>query len=215
MTRTSHILARIRELRQDESGATMVEFTLVLMLFLLIFFGLLDFGRLAFNYVTAEKAMHIAARVAAVRPPACAGVPTSNGPGAVSPGEEPPRFGTSCNAASNTCANPGTISCDGSGGNATANEIWTAIQGALPNDATISNQRFSYTYDSDLGFLGGPYVPMITVELQNLTFRFVSPLSNLVALTGGTAPSGLGADITFPTMSVSLPAEDLALGTAG
>lgn len=214
MTLRTRITARLRAFATDETGATLVEFTLVLALYFLLFFGLLDFGRLAFNYVTAEKAMHTAARIAVVRPPACAGVPATNAPGPVAPSSDPPRFGTSCNAASNVCANVATIACNGAAANATASEIWAAVQGGLPNDATIANLRFSYTFDSDLGFLGGPYVPVVTVELQGLNFDFVHPLSGLAALAGGGS-STLGGSITFPTMSVSLPAEDLALGTAG
>ena len=55
----------LRRCARDNNGATLVEFAVVLALFLLIFFGLIDFGRLAFNYVTAEKAMQVASRVAA------------------------------------------------------------------------------------------------------------------------------------------------------
>ena len=200
---------------QDETGATLVEFAIVLSIFLLLFFGLIDFGRLGFHYVNAEKAMQVAARVAAVRPPACPGVPLINARGPVPGGTLPPDFGTSCRAGASICANVGTISCSGSVANPTSSEIWTLIAGALPNDAAINNLKFSYTYDNNLGFLGGPYVPVVTVELQNIDFQFVSPLGALVGLTGAVASPTLGADIPFPPMSVSLPAEDLALGEDG
>jgi len=200
---------------QDEKGATLVEFAVVLSIFLLLFFGLIDFGRLGFHYVNAEKAMQVAARVSAVRPPACPGVPLINARGPTPGGTLPPDFGTSCRAGGNICANVGTISCSGSAANPTANEIWGLIAGALPNDAAVGNLKFSYTYDNNLGFLGGPYVPVVTVELQNLDFKFVSPLGTLAGLAGATASPSLGADIPFPPMSVSLPAEDLALGENG
>jgi TadE-like protein len=206
---------RCRRLVRCEDGATLVELAVVLPVFLLIFFGLIDFGRLAFHYVAAEKAMHIAARVAAVRPPACAGVPQVNARGPVAPSDIPPNFGSLCREGGNVCANPGTISCTGSAANGTANEIWALVQGAMPNDATVANLSFSYAYDSNLGFLGGPYVPLVTVEVQNLNFEFVSPLGALVGLSGGVADPGLGLAIPFPAMSVSLPAEDLALGNNG
>jgi len=200
---------------RDESGATLVEFGIVLAVFLLLFFGLIDFGRLGFHYVHTEKAMQIAARVSAVRPPACPGVPEVHVRGTVAPGTLPPKFGTSCGSGATVCTNPGTITCSGSAANPTANEIWTLISGALPNDAGIDNLRFSYSYDNNLGFLGGPYVPVVTVEVQNLNFQFLSPLGALVGLAGGAANPGLGADIPFPPMSVSLPAEDLAMGNDG
>ncbi|MBD3678496.1 MAG: pilus assembly protein [Rhodobacteraceae bacterium] len=215
MTLRARISRAVGRFGRDEDGATLVEFAIVLSLFLLIFFGLIDFGRMAFHYVVAERGMYVAARVAAVRPPACPGVPESNQRGPTPNNETPPRFGTSCNAGATVCTNPGTISCDGTAGNSTADEVWTIVQGTLPNDATIANLRFSYTYDGNLGFLGGPYVPVVTVELQNLNFQFVSPLAALVGLAGGAASPGLGDDIAFPSMSVSLPAEDLAMGTNG
>ena len=217
MTQTyvKRLQARIARFGKDESGTTLVEFTFVLVLFLLIFFGLIDFGRMAFHYVTAERAMHVAARVAAVRPPACAGVPEFNARGPVGPTEIPPDFGTSCNAGANVCQAVTTVTCGGSAGNATATEIWNIVRGTLPNNATIANLSFSYEHDTNLGFLGGPYVPVVTVELQNLQFDYISPLGALVGLTGAVADPNLGASISFPNMSVSLPAEDLAMGNNG
>jgi len=207
--------ARITRFGADETGTTLVEFTFVLVLFLLIFFGLIDFGRMAFHYVTAERAMQVAARVAAVRPPACGGVPEFNARGPVGPTEIPPDFGTSCNIGANICQAVATVTCTGSAANATANEIWNIVRGTLPNSATIANMSFSYEHDNNLGFLGGPYVPVVTVELQNLQFDYISPLGALVGLTGAAADANLGASISFPDMSVSLPAEDLAMGDNG
>jgi len=205
----------IRRFRANEDGAAIVEFTIAMPLFLFVFFGLLDFGRLAFHYVTAERAMHVAARVAAVRPPACNGVPLINARGLISQSTLPPDFGTACSAASDVCAAAVAVTCVGNSANATASEIWTLIQGAMPNDATIANLSFNYDYDRNLGFLGGPYVPVVTVEVQNLNFQFLSPLSAIVGISGAAVAPGLGSDIPFPPMSVSLPAEDLALGTDG
>jgi hypothetical protein len=205
----------VRLVYRDESGSALIEFGIVLSVFLLLFFGLIDFGRLGFHYVQAEKAMQVAARVAAVRPPVCPGVPETHVRGAVAPGTLASDFGTSCRAGPTICLNPGTFTCSGSAGNATSNEIWTLITGALPNNADITNLEFSYSYDNNLGFLGGPYVPVVTVELQNLDFQFVSPLGALVGLTGGVADANLGLDIPFPPMSVSMPAEDLASGDNG
>ena len=211
----TRLRATLTRLKADEQGTTLVEFALVLAAFLLIFFGLIDFGRMAFHYVTAERAMHVAARVAAVRPPACAGVPAVNLRGPVAQNALPPDYGTSCNAANNVCAVAASVTCAGDATDATAAEIWALVRGTLPNDAAITNLRFRYDYDDNLGFLGGPYVPVVTVELENLWFRFVSPLGTLVALAGGNAPQGLGNAIRFPDMSVSMPAEDLAQGNNG
>ena len=135
-SRASHIMRRFRE---NESGATLVELAIVLPIFLLIFLGLIDFGRMAFHYVTVEKSMQVATRIAVVRPAACAGVPEfiARGTTTVTP---PPKFGTSCSDGINICANPGLIQCAGSADNATASEIWAIVRGAFPNDATIANE---------------------------------------------------------------------------
>lgn len=205
--------ARWRRFREDESGTTLTELAVALGCFLFIFFSLIDFGRLGYHYVTAEKAMHLATRIAVVRPPACTGVPQVNARGPLT--SPAPRFGSSCAGASGTCANPGTVSCPGSASNATAAEIWDVVGAAMPQGTTIANLHFSYAFDENLGFLGGPYVPMVTVELRNTQFAFVSPLGQLAQVAGATNSSGLGATINLPSFSVSMPGEDLALGTNG
>jgi len=155
--------------KRDESGATLVELAIVLPVFLLIFLGLIDFGRMAFHYVATEKSVQVAVRVAAVRPPACAGVPEfiARGTTTITPR---PKFGTSCRVGTNICADPGIIQCSGATTNATAEEVWNIVRGAFPNDATIANLSFSYSSDPNLGFLGGPYTPVVTVEIQDLDF---------------------------------------------
>ncbi len=205
----------LRRFRRDESGTTLVELAILIPLFLLIFFALIDFGRMGAEYVMADKAMQLASRLAVVRLPACPGVPVSYTRGAVPPGSMPPRFGTSCAAGGSICANPGTITCAGVAGDPTSDEIWTAIAPLMPQGSDVGNLSFSYGYDQNLGFLGGPYVPVVTVEIQNLNFQFVTPLSGLAALATGGTGSGPPATLPFPAMSMSLPGEDLNLGENG
>jgi Flp pilus assembly protein TadG len=128
------ITRRLRELGKDDSGTTLVEFAIVFVIFLVVMFALVDFGRLAYRFVVADKAMQIASRVATVRPAACPGVPESYSRGG-STAEPPYRFGTSCNADSGICNNPGTITCSGDASNATAVEVWNRIQPLMPLDA--------------------------------------------------------------------------------
>lgn len=216
MSRFAQILRRFRA---DESGTTLVELAFVIPLFLLLFFSLIDFGRMGGEFVMADKAMQIATRIAVVRPAACAGVPSSTTRGTVPAGTTPPRFGTACSAPAATgvtiCAPVATVTCTGVATNATANEIWTAIAPLMPAGSTIANLTFRYEYDSNLNFLGGPYAPVVTVELSNLNFNFVTPLAGLAALATGGGGTGPAASVTFPAMSMSLPAEDLNLGTGG
>lgn len=189
----------------------------MLAIFLLLFFGLIDFGRLAYSYVMAEKAMQRAARIAAVRPAVeCKAVTLPMFHERVSDTTNP--LGTPCRNGG-VCFAEETLECrlneaDTAEGAATAEEIWLAIEGLMPSNAAPANVKITYSFDpnGDLGFLGGPYVPVVTAEIENLPFQFVSPLGGLAELAGATGPSGLGSDITYPPMSVSLPGEDLAQG---
>ena len=98
-------------------------------LFLGLTFALVDFGRAFFQWVMAEKATQIAARVAAVRVPACSGVPSLNLKR--SPNDASVRYGLSCADASLPCADPGSVTCAGDPGSPLAAAIM-ARTGALP-----------------------------------------------------------------------------------
>lgn len=220
MNRRHSFPVSARQLRHNESGAALVELSVCIALFLLIFFMLLDFGRMAYNYVTAEKSLQIAARMAVVRPPVCNGVPQTNQRGdAITP-----RFGSRCDTATGVCASPTIPSCTGgdaglsAAGNATADAIWARVQPLLPNNATEANLRYTYSYDEDLNFLGGPFVPVVRVELINLDFQFLGVFAALAEAAGVTDTGDLDEmetnGVSFG-LSVSLPGEDLALGTNG
>ena len=213
---------RVRHFCADEGGASLVEFALVVTLFLFLLLGIIDFGRIGHMWVGANKATQLAARLAAVRPPACPGVPQFNVRGTAL---SPPAFGALCRAGSDICLPAPVVACQGVATNATALEIYTAIRPLAPT-TTIDQMRYTYAFDPNLGFLGGPYVPMVTVELGDpplrrgdptvpLTFPFISPLWPFVtALTGQSSDLGR-VGLKLPVMSVSLPGEDLNLGTGG
>lgn len=210
MTYLRNTLYFARFLR-DESGAAMVEFAMVAGLFFLMLFQLLDFGIFASTNVIAEKSTQVAARVAAVRPPACAGVPERLAVGTASP---EPRAGTSCRAVANACAVQATVSCVGDAGNSTASEIWDRISTSLPGGTQISDLNFIYAQDQNLGYVGGPYVPEVTVELTLPAFSFSAPIGALAGLvSNGTG--GFSGSPQYRTISISLPGEDLAIGTDG
>ncbi len=214
MRKTVFFPGYLQRFAREEGGTTLVELAVVLPVFLLLFLGLIDFGRVGSEYVMAEKAMQLASRIAAVRPAACAGVPLMNARGTGLIAGVPPHYGAACSAATGICINAGVQTCNGAATNATAAEIWAAIRPLMPTHATIANLRFSYAYDPRLGFLGGPYVPMVTLEIQNLNFQFATPLSALAGVAGSSVAAP-GATLPFPPMSTSLPAEDLALGNSG
>jgi hypothetical protein len=179
----------------DEAGAAMVEFAMVVGVFFFIFFQIINFGIFASNHLMAEKSTQIATRIATVRPAACSGVPDRYARGTASPA---PRFGTSCGAVPNACAIPVTTSCDGSDSNATASEIWARIGPTLPGGTKISDLKFIYAADPNLGYLGGPYVPRVTVELNLPAFQLFT--------TGQPQ---------YRVFSITSPGEDLAAGING
>ena len=215
---------RMIRYRNRSVGQSLVEFALAIWIFLLIFLGALDFGRFLFNYYHAERAMHLAARIAVVRPPACTGVPDTHE--ALSGGTTA-RYGTACRAG-NICENygnapftcTGDMDTDNVPDNATVQEIWDVIAGGLPRGSRPSNLNFTYSYDENMGFLGGPFTPEVTVELTGVRFRFLTPLGRMGEMIGASQNSTLDdfsdADgIPFPPMGVSMPGEDLNLGTGG
>jgi len=192
----------------DQRGAAMVEFAIVCLVFFISLFQLFDFGLFASNNLMAEKATQLAARIAVTRPPACSGVPDRINASALSPA---PRYGTNCRNATGTCAAVTTASCAGVATNATASEIWTRISPMLPSDVVIGDLQFTYTFDDQLGYLGGPYTPMVTVELTLNDFSFVSPITEWAIFGSGNGTHTM----SYRTISISLPGEDLALGTNG
>lgn len=201
------IWSQIKRFKRDETGATLVEFAMVMPVFLLLFFGLIDFSRVGFSYVMAGKATERAVRQAVVRAPLCVGVPETNLRG--SNGDPSLRFGNSCNIASDLCQFTATVSCSLDITTPGGADIWAEVASMMPSNAAPENLQVSYQYDSDLGFLGGPYTPIVTVEIQNLNFEFVTPLGALVTLAGVSGTQTLGDDYAFPSMSASLPAEAL------
>lgn len=201
-----------RRFLRDETGANLVEYSLVVILFLFLLFAIIDFGRLANAWVGANKATQVAARLATVRTPACAGVPTLNQRG---PALIPPNYGSLCRAVTGACADPGEIACAGTSLNPTASEIYQRVIPLLPPGTRIDQLRFRYGFDPNLGFLGGPYVPMVTVELEGVDFIFVSQLGQFIRFLTGSQSTLGSRPLAIPTMSVSLPGEDLALGIGG
>jgi hypothetical protein len=232
MVRVSSIQSAFRRFRSAEHGTTMVEFAICIALFLLILFAILDFSRLGYQWVSAEKAAQRGVRLAAVRPAICPGVPLIHqrlsiyGP-AVYPA------GTLCSQDGGICFQPAPSVCrlDGTGvDTAAATEIWNSISPLLPDNFTRNNVQMTYSYDRNLGFVGGPYVPWIEMRLVGSTldsanncqgnpcFEFVTPLSSLAgaAAASGTADMpNEGSKIPMPGVSATLPAEDMNQGVQG
>lgn len=208
----------LRRFGRDASGAALVEFAIVLPLLLLLIFAAFDFGRLFWLESAARKAADMAVRVAAVRAPLCPGVPrfhTIDPAAAVAP-DGPPRYGTLCREGG-ICADGGVQTCtldaaSGPGAAATRDEIRGIVSALLPGIATPANLRITYTHDARLGFLGGPYTPVISAEFVDLEVSFVTPLGRLTGIASRQATGGMSDTVRFPSMYAALPAEDLGHG---
>ncbi|WP_420585313.1 TadE/TadG family type IV pilus assembly protein [Ruegeria sp.] len=194
---------------RKEKGAALVELGMVIPLFLVLIFALLEYGRLYFSVTMSQKAMHIASRLATVGPSQCGALPTTHTLAAGAPTGT--RFGTLCRG-SNICAVPALPApCQLNTSTAYGGRIWNEINALLPFGTTPANVQFTYTHDTRLGFLGGPYTPVVTAELVNADFNFVLPIGPLAALAAGSTATS-PTTISIPAMSTSVPAEDLAVG---
>ncbi len=197
----------------NRNGSVLTEFAVVLPLFLILLFSIIDFGQIYLRWILAEKATDIAARIAAVRPPVCANVTDFNDQTFVSQFFDVP-FGTSCVALLFICSEPVTRSCTGDEAiGDTFDEIIASAGGLLPATLAPSNLRFTYQ-TTGLGFLGGPYIPTVTVEIVgDVEVPFITPLGPLLATFYG---GGTGLDNpSMPSMRATLPAEDLVEGGPG
>lgn len=194
---------------RQESGATLVEFAMVFGVFIFLIFGIIDFARFGFAHVMAEKATETAVRSAVVSPAICNGLPERNirASDAILSSVYP--NGTLCSTDGGICADPGTTTCRASMDDATSAAIWARVAPLLPNTAEIENLEFSYSYDPALGRLGAAYAPVVSAQLADLQFDFISPLGALAGFAAQSGDTGLGASFTFPGLSASLPAEDL------
>lgn len=199
----------LTRLRRDDSGATLVEFAIVMGIFLFLLFGLIDFARLGLTNVMAEKATETAVRTAVVSPAVCSGLPSVNRRGTAGLLALDMPNGTRCSARSGLCVAPQPVTCLGNASQAQASLIWDRVAPLMPGNATIANLRFTYSYDANLNRVGARYAPIVTVEIVNLDFEFISPLGALAAFAGSTEGTDLGQTYSFPAMSASLPAEDL------
>lgn len=221
---------KIKRFGKDDAGTTLVEYAISISLFLLILFAIIDFSRLGYNWVVAEKGMQRAVRIAAVRPPVCDGVPlvhliSSTATGSYRPGDLCSTGGGICNSVTIQCRLDEFPTDDDGAAQSTSDEMWAALVSLLPQGTTRENVQLTYAYDPRLGFVGGPYIPLITARLVanrdgpncsgELCFAFVTPLSALAASAGASNSSGIPGTIPFPGISVTLPAEDMNHGMNG
>jgi hypothetical protein len=198
----------IRLFFSDQRGGPLAEFALVIGLLFVVGIFVFEISRFYMRAAMAEYATHLAVRIAAVRPPVCSEIPDRN-----EPASSGALFGTMCSDSSAPCAvpEPDPQTCPGAAGNPVVDEIFATIRPLLPTGATPANLQFQYEA-TNLGYLGGPYIPMTSVSLQNLQHQFILPLGQLFAPWGGAGGAG---SVPLGPLTAAMPGEDLNAGTGG
>lgn len=190
----------------DRSGASAVEFALVLPLLLFMMFGIIDGGRFLWEINRAEKATQVGARVAIVTDTLDDGLANhsylgdTSGGSALLQGDVIPAAALGvlvCNSSGCTCSS-GTCPTVSLPGNYSTRfgRIVTRMSQMKP-DIAASNVTVAYR-GSGLGYAGDPngidIAPLVTVELTGLQFR---PLTGLMLAT-----------FNLPAFRTTLTAED-------
>lgn len=215
------VYAEFKRNLRDESGATMVEFTAVVLLFFISAFGIIDAGYIYYQWNSATKAVQFGARLAAVSTPVPSDLKNYTGlSSTVLPGMPMPNYSWVCNGATSQCTS--TL-----GGNTYTLAAMQAIVFGRDNAgvrklaclATETNPRlygmcnfydkidagkviirYDYTGLGYAGRPGGP-VPTITVSLQNITYNYFF-LGALLGLNSVNLP-GLATTVTGEDLSAA------------
>lgn len=199
-----------RSFWDDESGATMLEFTVGMMTFFVILFGIIEFTYIFYQWNAATKAVQFGARLAAVSDPVSSDLKTMTGlGGGTDPGEAMPYFVRTCTA---TTATGSGGSCSGGTYEAAAMQAIVFGRNAAGDPLTAcgapsgnslrngmcnyfsninSAQRVEIKYEhTALGYAGRPGgpVPTITVSLTGISYNFIF-LNSLMGFVGAPVPA--------------------------
>jgi Flp pilus assembly protein TadG len=191
-------MANWARLLRDQTGATMVEYTLVFTLMMLLTFGLIEFGVVFYQYNAAEKATQIGARYIATRGPALTGL------GDCAPGSTTGyNAGVYCSSVTGSSGAIATCNANAPTGNCQAavlTALVTRMQQFAPN---IQAQNVQVVYrGAGLGFVGrGSPVPLVTVRLTGMTYSYIT-LNALLGLP----------PLAMPSFDATIVGEDLADG---
>lgn len=180
---------------RDETGATMIEATLVITLLLTLVLGFVDFGHAFYQWNAANKAVQAGARLAAVSSPVAVAsilsAATTNDLTLIGQPMASGSFSFTCTSTSCT---------SGSAFDAAAfNRIATRMEQFFPG---IDRTGIRITYAATgLGYWSRPggAVPTIRVSIENQPFEFFF-LGGLLGF----------ANITMPNMLSTITGEDLS-----
>ena len=189
-------------IRSNNDGATLVEFTLIAPLLLLITFSFVEFGFLFYQFSNAQKATQLGAREASTRF-MISGIEDCW----VSTAE---LAGTDCASIDNSGVSPIVCTGDNPGGcNATGvAAVVTEMQRVFP---TLQPSNIEVTFSpTNLGFVGrGKPIPAVTVTVNDLTYDYIviGVLYNVLA-----GDNALAGTIGITSAETTLIGEDIGDG---
>ena len=192
----------IRRLRLDRSGASAVEFALVLPLLLLFIFGIIDAGRYLWEVNKAEKATQVGARMAVVTNIVSPAIAATNyvGVSGLTQGDLVPASALGTVTCSRTsCSCTGTCPSGYATTSTAAFDLIVTRMQKMKRDIVAANVRVTYR-GSGLGYAGDPngmdISPLVTVTLTGMTFK---PAVGLML-----------RNVSLPDFRTTLTAEDSA-----
>jgi hypothetical protein len=216
-----HLLTKAKDISLDESGAVLVEVTVVMTIMLVFLFGAIEFLFVFYQWNAAAKAVQIGTRIAAVSDPVAGGLhglSATTGP-LLPPGATMPEFAITCDGSASRCTCnssgicPRDLSYDaaamntivfGRGSSSCVDAISFYDAGMCDVFARITPANVVIVYaQTGLGFAGRPGgpAPTITISLTNLPLKFFF-LSSLLRFD----------DLRVPPSTTSMTAEDMSSG---
>lgn len=184
----------LRRFSNNTSGATTIEFVVVFLGFIAMIFFVIETTLYQFSVASLEKAAQAGVRAAVTSPAVAAGVPERIAKDATGV------FGYKCTDAAAKCISFGTVSCTGAACTAAPfGRILTHMKGF---NGRIAAENVTITYtDVGIGFAGGPTVPMVTVQINNVPYE-AGIFALLLSTTTGVA--------VLPRRAATMTGEDLA-----
>lgn len=195
---------------RDDSGAALIEMTVVIVLLLSVTFGIIEAALIAFQWNKAEKATHLGVRHAIQSDPVAVGFTTYSAvaEAGLNPADDVdlgviPEFAI-------TCTNSQCSLSDGalpSGFDATAHDataftaILTIVQSVFPK-VTADKLAIEYRHVG-FGFASRPgpdLIPNVTVSLQNMQYDVIL-MNNL--------PMGMADTLNMGAFAATMTGEDL------
>jgi Flp pilus assembly protein TadG len=224
-----------RNLLRDQTGAVLVEVTVVITIVFIFVLGSVDFLYAFFQWNLANKAVQVGGRIAAVSDPVASGLQNFSNPSVLTslpdPGQAMPyAFSVVCDGGAQTCTctgsdgNVGGTGCttvtystasmnrivygrgDTALGCGNATNLYSAgMCDVFGSQLTRANVKITYR-QTGLGFVGRPGGPAPTITVELQNMPFT--FFFLGGLMGFT-------NINIPALATAITGEDLCSGVPG